>query len=234
MTAVVDIRIPKAAEAALATHGFSVVKLPPHPVLPRPVASHPDMLVFFAHDAIFCTRSYFEIAQKELETISARYQKPIRLVSDEVGSVYPRDILLNAAPLGDKLICHPKHTARELTALCEVVPVKQGYAKCSTVILGSRAIITEDASIAQAAEQHGIDVLRIFPNAVHLEGYDTGFLGGAASLAPYGGTDNIYFCGDLNSHPNAREIQLFCKQHGFSAVSLSNEPLTDIGPIFLS
>lgn len=233
MTAVVDIRIPKAAEAALVANGFSVVKLPPHPALPRPVASHPDMLVFFAHDAIFCTRSYFEIAQKELETISARCQKPIRLVSDEVGSVYPRDILLNAAPLGDKLICHPKHTARELTALCEVVPVKQGYAKCSTVILGSRAIITEDASIAQAAEQHGIDVLRIFPNAVHLEGYDTGFLGGAASLAPYGGTDNIYFCGDLNTHPNAREIQLFCKQHGFSAVSLSNEPLTDIGTIFL-
>lgn len=233
MTAVVDIRIPKAAEAELVANGFSVVKLPPHPALPRPVASHPDMLVFFAHDAIFCTRPYFEIAQKELETISARCQKPIRLVSDEVGSVYPRDILLNAAPLGDRLICHPKHTARELTALCEVVPVKQGYAKCSTVILGSRAIITEDTSIAQAAEQHGIDVLRIFPNAVHLEGYDTGFLGGAASLAPYGGTDNIYFCGDLNSHPNAREIQLFCKQHGFSAVSLSNEPLTDVGTIFL-
>lgn len=233
MTAVVDIRIPKAAEASLVANGFSVVKLPPHPALPRPVASHPDMLVFFDRDCIFCTRSYFEIAKQELEVISESCQKPIRLVSDEVGSAYPLDILLNAAPLGDRLICHSKHTARELTALYKVIPVKQGYAKCSTVILGSRAIITEDASIAQAAEQSGVDVLRISPNAVRLAGYDTGFLGGAASLAPYGGTDNIYFCGDLNTHPSARDIQAFCKQHGFSAVSLSNEPLTDVGTIFL-
>lgn len=233
MTAVVDIRIPKSAENALCDRGFSVIKMPPHPHLPRPVASHPDMLVFFAHDAIFTTPAYTKIAPNELSFLSEAAQRPIRTTSQEVGERYPLDILLNAAPLGECLLCHSDRTAWELTERYKEISVRQGYAKCATLPVGERAIVTEDASVTRAAEQNGIEVLRVESNAVCLHGYDTGFLGGAASFAPYGGVREIYFCGDLDTHPNAWEIQAFCKRHGFEAISLSAEPLTDVGTIFL-
>ena len=229
MTAVVDIRIPKAAEASLVANGFSVVKLPPHPTLPRPVASHPDMLVFFDRDCIFCTRSYFEIAKQELEVISENCQKPIRLVSDEVGFVYPRDILLNAAPLGDRLICHSKHTARELTALYKVIPVKQGYAKCSTAIIGDNAIITADSGIAKKAAALGIDVLKVSAaeGAIELEGYGYGFIGGACALFE----NTLYSCGNIELHPDYEAIRDFCEAHGVALCSLTDGKLCDVGGI---
>lgn len=233
MTAVVDSRIPVAAERALTERGFTICKLPPHPSLPPPAASHPDMLVFFAQDAILCTRSYHAIAQKELETVSRAAQRPIGILSGEVSDAYPHDILLNAAPMGDRLLCLPTHTANEITARYRVIPVKQGYAKCSTLPVGEGALITADPSIARAAHANRIDVLSVRAGYVSLTGYDTGFLGGAASFAPYFPTREILFCGALTSHPDGEAIRAFCNERGFETVSLSKEELTDIGTIFL-
>ena len=235
MLAIVDIFIPSTVEKQLRERGFEVQKLPPHSSLPHPVASHPDMLLFFAPDTIFCTKSYQRIAAKELDRLSAYCQKPILTVEEETSDRYPHDILLNAAPIGKRLFCLPSHTARALTACSayEVVPVRQGYAKCSTLPVGEDALITEDASIARAAETQGLEVLRVSSHAVGLAGYDTGFLGGASSFAPYGGCRQILFCGKLDSHPNASDIRKFCNDRGFETMSLSDIPLTDVGTMFL-
>ena len=56
--------------------------------------------------------------------------------------------------------------------------VKQGYAKCSTVLVNEQACITADTSIAAAVKQCGLDVLQIRPGFVELPGYPYGFLGG--------------------------------------------------------
>ena len=209
------------------------LRLPPHPSLPAPIASHPDILVFFARDAVFCTKSYYAIAKAELEEISRAAQRPLVVLKGELGATYPCDILLNAAPVGDHLFCLPEHTADEIKEGVRVISVKQGYAKCSTVPVGKRSIITADPSIARAARANGIDTLTVRAGYVTLSGYDMGFLGGASSLAPYGGTCKIFFCGDLTAHPDHALIRTYCHDRGFEAVSLSNEPLTDVGTIFL-
>lgn len=233
MTAVVDIRIPAKAESALKKRGFSVCKLPPHPALPSPVASHPDMLVFFAQDAVFCTRSYLSVAERELKMLSRVAQRPLRVLAEDVGNVYPHDVLLNAAPVGDRLLCLTKHTANEIVARYRPISVRQGYAKCSTLPVGDNAIVTADPSITQAARQNGIDVLTVREGSVGLECYGTGFLGGAASYAPYGDSREIFFCGALSSHPDHAVISRFCNERGYETVSLSDDPLTDMGTIFL-
>ena len=233
MTAVVDARIPLAAEQALRDRGFAIVKLPPHPALPAPIASHPDMLIFFAQDAVFCTKSYYVIAKNELEKISRAAQRPLITLKKELGATYPRDILLNAAPVGQYLFCLSEYTADEIREGFRVIPVKQGYAKCSTVPVGESSIITADPSIARAAQVNGIDTLTVRAGHVTLSGYDTGFLGGTSSFAPYGDTNEVFFCGDLTKHPDHAHIRAFCHDRGFETVSLSNEPLTDVGTIFL-
>lgn len=233
MTAVVDIRISARVEAALTARGYRVCKLPPHPELPRPVASHPDMLVFFAQDAVFCTRSYLAVANHELNILSQAAQRPLCVLDGYVGGVYPRDVLLNAAPVGGCLLCLAQHTADEIVSRYRPIHVRQGYAKCSTVPVGENAIVTADPSIARAARENDLDVLSVRQGYVRLDGYSTGFLGGASSFSPYGDRREILFCGALSSHPDHGDIATFFRERGYEAVSLSDEPLTDVGTVFL-
>ncbi|MBR3894692.1 MAG: hypothetical protein IKJ35_06040 [Clostridia bacterium] len=235
MLAVIDHRIPAKAKNELRRMGHRVLTIPPHPALPVPVCGHPDMLLFFAPDCIFCTKSYQKIAENELEIISSYTKNPIKIIHAEISARYPQDILLNAAPVGKHLFCLGKHTAKELTSnsAYEVTEVHQGYAKCSVVPVGDAALITEDPSIATVARQRGFDVLRVRTNAVTLAGYDTGFLGGASSYATDSDVRQILFCGNLELHPDAAAIKAFCLGRGFDPISLSDEPLTDVGTIFL-
>jgi len=232
---VIDSRTPTQVVETLLQRGFEVCKLPPHPDLPLPVASHPDMLLFFAPDRIFCPPSYALLAENALSRISAHCGKPIQATEHEVGEIYPRDILLNALPIGNRLFCHVRHTARELTELTDyrVVRVRQGYSKCAAIPVGEHALITSDPSIAKAARTEGLDVLQIACGNVVLKGYDSGLIGGAASFAPYGGTDEILFCGALSTHPCAELIRDFCISHKKNPLSLSVRELIDVGTIFL-
>lgn len=235
MLAVVDERIPSDSEEGLKKRGFSVLKLPPHPNLQKPIASHPDMLLFFAPDSIYCTKKYQEIAKGALCVLSKACGRPIKTVEAELQPTYPHDVLLNAAPVGKTLFCSKSSVAEELlqNESYEICNVRQGYAKCSILPIGDDALITEDPSIAKAAREIGKDVLQVEQNAVRLSGYSTGFLGGCASFSPYEDTPEILFCGALHSHPNANEIERFCKEHGYRVHSLSSSPLTDVGSIFL-
>jgi hypothetical protein len=234
MLAVIDHRAPKEITDGLTRNGFDLLKLPEHPDLPSPVASHPDMLLFFAKDRILCTKKYAQIAKKELSILSLQAQKPIVCIDDEVEGYYPKDILLNAAVVGNTLFCKADHTASEVLESIDgmVCNMGQGYAKCSVVPIAKDAMITADPSIAKAAKRIGIDVLEVSPAQIEIQQYDSGFLGGASSFAPYREWKEIYFCGDLFSHPDANKIQEFCFKYQKNPISLANRPLIDLGTIF--
>lgn len=234
--AVLDCRAPTHLLRCLRDLGLEPISLPAHPHLPIPIAAHPDMLLFFARDCIFTTSLYSSIAKKELKYLSQLSQKPIRIIENELSSGYENEVFLNAAPIGKYLICHSEYSAKELRDdyapfLCTV---RQGYAKCATLPVTKNALITADPSIARAALQNGFSVLQLKEHGASLEGYDTGFIGGAASFAPYCDHTDIIFCGCWQQHPQAREIADFCKTHGKTPISSDmSTPLTDIGTIFL-
>ena len=234
MLAVISYTFPREAEVALVALGHRTLRMPPHPALPSPVASHPDMLLFFAADAIYCTRSYAQIAKRELLEISAAYDRPICCIEKEYGNAYPHDVPLNAVRIGDNLLCNQKTVAPELWR-SGLVPlhVNQGYTKCSVLPIGNRALITADASIAACAKKNGIACLQIQPGDIFLPGYHYGFVGGCASLAPRGDADTIFFCGDFSQHPDAKSIEDFCHSFGYQVCSCGNIPLTDVGTIFM-
>lgn len=235
MTAILDIRAPQAAVLALRNMGHTCILLPPSEVLPAPIASHPDMLLFFAPDAIFCTRSYFETAPDILSEISKIVKRPLRITERDYGKEYPADILLNALPLGKHLFCHPSATAKELRThpSYTAISVRQGYSKCAALPVGTDAVISADASILSAAKACGYDTLEIPSGNISLPGYDCGFIGGCASFAPYRGTDTVYLCGDLHKHPHGERMSRFCNAHGVRLLSLCDLPLFDVGTIFL-
>ena len=234
MLAITNYTFPHEAKKTLARLGHRTLRLPPHPNLPEPVASHPDMLLFFAPDAIFCTKSYYKIAARELDEISLAYGAPIRHIEKEYENAYPKDVLLNALPIGKYLICNTKTVADELLNLgLEVCHVNQGYTKCASLPLGEQAIITADPTVAKCAKERGIDVLQIQEGNISLPGYDYGFIGGCASFAPHADTSTVFFCGDVSTHPDAPKMKDFCKKHKFEVINLFQNPLCDTGTIFM-
>ena len=157
----------------------------------------------------------------------------IRCKSPSEGK-YPHNISLNAALVGNHLICRVESLDEQVKKYCEehsyqLINVNQGYAKCSCAIVSDNAIITADNGIYNSLRETKIEVLMVEQGRVGLKGADYGFIGGASGYDKDRRT--LYFCGDITHHPDCDHINNFCKDHGTKIVSLSDGEFTDIGGI---
>ena len=230
--AIVDCRMTADIRSAVSEFADEIIELPPHPQLASPVASHPDMLLWIYGKHIVTYRDYAKLARKPFCKLSALGYEII-YTEDSPSAEYPKDVSLNCAVVGNRLICNEKYLSKAIKRIAaehglELINVKQGYAKCSTVTVGENAIITQDPSIYKAATAHGIDALKISDGGVALRGYDTGFIGGASGAL----CSHVVFCGNLSLHADGEKISTFCQTHGKQALSLSHSPLYDYGTVF--
>ena len=203
---------------ALAPYGLPVA-LPPFSALPEPVCGHPDLLTFYDGGTLFTFARYYEENKALFDALPCA----VRPLDLPVGD-YPADLWFDCLPLGKRLLCKEGCAPRELTKRFGVLPVKQGYARCSTLKLSDDAVITADAGIARAAEECGARVLRVPPMDIALPGYGEGFIGGASAVI--GG--RVLFFGALPS-PDAEAIAAFICGEGLEAAELPIGKLTDRG-----
>lgn len=151
-----------------------------------------------------------------------------------VCSPYPNDCLLNAADIGDFLICNSKITHKTILKAAEkrnkrIIDVNQGYAKCSVCIVKRDAFITDDESIyRECSKVNGISVLFVSKGSVALKGQNYGFIGGASGLI---NENTLFFNGDLSLHQDFVAIKEFLSYHNVKYIDIKNKPLTDIGSI---
>ncbi len=193
---------------------FSV--LAAEPALPMPLGAHPDMLAVTVGNVTF---SAGETA-KVLGCTDT---------GEAFGKAYPKDVLFNGFTLGNRLFCNKKSFSKVVQAYAlacgmEIVDVRQGYAKCSTLVLGDKQIITADRGIAKAAEPF-CEVLCIREGGITLAPYAYGFIGGASFILE----NTVYFFGNIDTHTDAASIRACIEKNGYRAVSLSDEPLCDCG-----
>ena len=146
---------------------------------------------------------------------------------------YPGDIRYNAACTGRYFIHNLKYTDSDLLKEAKdrgmiLIDVKQGYSKCSTVIVDESAIITYDKGIAKACKPYeDLKVLLIEPGHIRLDGFDTGFIGGASGRLG----NEIVFNGDLTKHPDFFKIIGFIDGRNLKCNWIPYYELTDIGSI---
>jgi hypothetical protein len=107
--------------------------------------------------------------------------------------------------------------------------VNQGYAKCSTAIVGESWLITADTSIHAAAHAAGLDPLLVRPGYIDLPGYEYGFIGGASGLAG----DMVLMTGTLYHHPDHEAIEAYVGERGRKLMILSRKRAVDLGTIFV-
>ncbi len=211
---------------------FEVVKLPADPLLTPPVASHADMLITHIGKTVFVHEKYADSNGGIVREIEKRGLTVIRARGPR-GEKYPLDVGLNCAVLGGAVLCRKDSAAPEILMFCEergvpVVNVRQGYAACSSLVFGNSAM-TADPSVAAAAESLGAEVLRIRPGHIALPGYDSGFIGGASGVWE----NEIFFFGDVDTHPDGGKIRDFAAERGMECVSLGDGPLTDLGGMMI-
>ena len=147
---------------------------------------------------------------------------------------YPDNTCLSAVQCGDSIICREFSLDSQVKKYCHekhisLIPVNQGYAKCSCAKVAENALITADKGIINGLKHTDIDTLPIGQGSVLLDGADYGFIGGASGYDP--DTRTIYFCGDIEKHPDARRIKDFCTEYAANIICLSDDELIDIGGI---
>lgn len=151
----------------------------------------------------------------------------------DLGMEYPADIAFNAACTGKFFIHNLDYTNPKLLQAAknmgmELIHVRQGYTKCSIVIVDEYSIITYDEGIVRACSKYPqLDVLQISPGFVRLDGYDTGFIGGTSGRLG----DEVIFNGDLFAHPDFHRILSFIGRRGLRCKWFADYKLTDIGSI---
>ncbi|MDL2247722.1 hypothetical protein LJC05_03215 [Bacteroides sp. OttesenSCG-928-J23] len=210
---------------ALEQRGIEVFQLPPHPGLPPPVSCHADMLLHHLGEGGVV------LAEGMDRAAAAMVFSGFLVTTAPLQAEYPGDIALNCFVLKKYLFCEQENTAESLLNYyqlngAEVVPIRQGYAKCSVCIVDEESAITADMGLAAAMEQRGIQVLRVCQGHIQLPGYPFGFIGGCAAKLD---KNQLAFFGELSTHPDALIIRQFCLERGVAPVSLCAGPLTDIG-----
>lgn len=150
---------------------------------------------------------------------------------ESLGYSYPQNIIYNGASTGCYFIHNIKYTDQKLLETVKkynqkIIDVKQGYAKCSIVVVDQESIITSDRGIAKAC-QGILDVLLIEPGHIVLEGFDYGFIGGCSGRI--GRT--VLFNGNLKNHPDFEKIRTFIEERNLELKYFEDYPLTDIGSI---
>ncbi len=209
-----------------ACHGITPINIPPCPRLATPVCTHPDMLFFkLSDDSILTEKQYFDENRDFFNSLPKELK--IKTSNLSLAQSYPHDIAFDALKIKNTLFCLEKHTSPEIILDAEkVVNIKQGYAKCSSLVMGE-AVITADKRICEAVTSNGFDCLLISPQGIELDGYSRGFIGGASAVIEE--EKSVIFFGNISLHPSYKEISDFCEEKGYKLQYHCNSYPKDLG-----
>lgn len=224
--AIVSEHCPDAAKKHLSDL-FTVITLPPDPLIGPPVSSHPDMLIVIINQTLFCHEKYYKTASEKINQILSLCNLDFVCVSSPRGPAYPYDVGLNALILPDqqKLIARRDSLTPELHPYL-AADTKQGYAGCSSLYING-TIVTADPSIVRAAEACNIAFHKLPPGGIRLPGYDTGLIGGCGGVW----NNTVYLFGNPDSCIQGRVLKEYCILANARINSLSKGPLSDFGGI---
>ncbi len=189
------------------------------------ICTHPDLVLTVMEDLIILDENIDPTVPEKLDQLDIPYVS----ASSKLSPDYPNDIAYNIVTTKEVLIhnleytnpllaLHSKYTNKHL------IQVKQGYTKCSTVVVDQHHLITSDRGIYDNVKDY-MEVLLIQPGHVELEGFEFGFLGGASATLD----DTVVFHGDLSKHPDYQEIVSFIESARKKVLYFHEFPLTDIG-----
>ncbi|MEE1010975.1 MAG: hypothetical protein U0L11_02950 [Acutalibacteraceae bacterium] len=148
---------------------------------------------------------------------------------EPVAGEYPDDVKLNFTVIGKDVVGNFRYADDILSEVLknfDKTSVKQGYCKCSVLVISEKAVITDDQSIYRNLAEKGFDCLLISKGDVFLDGHEYGFIGGASGKIS---KEKVVFFGDITKHRDFDKIRTFLYAHNCSFVCSDKNKLRDIG-----
>lgn len=206
---------------------INVLKNESNSLIDPSVSSHADMAVLhLGGKSLLIDKAQKGLAEK------LRHEGFIVFSTDsEIKGDYPDDVKLNFTVAGDKITGNFRYADSKLTALADkkkAINVKQGYAKCATLVVNENAVITDDESISRVMGKNAVDCLLVSKGDILLEGHEYGFIGGASGKIS---KNTVVFFGDIKNHRDYNDIEAFLSKHQCGFVCSDKLPLRDIGGI---
>ena len=208
----------------LKSRNIEMFKVTPNLDIDEATATHVDMLAIHLGKNVVLV----DLEQYELAEALTKIGADILFNDVPVKGDYPDDIRLNFAIMGKRIFGNIKYCDSKILQRLkdyEIYNCKQGYCKCSCLVIDENALITDDKSIYNVATANGVDCLLISKGDVVLPGHEYGFIGGASGKIS---KDEILFFGDITKHRDYKKIADFIEKHGCKMISL-DFPLTDFG-----
>jgi len=206
--------------------GFEVYSSFNNTNVSTPVSKHVDMqLVHLGNNQYLCAPECYEYYYELFDKTGFNLIKGETFLS----SNYPCDIAYNIIVTEKYAVHNFKHTDSQLAQYIKNrawINVSQGYTACSVCRVNDSAFITADEGIYKALASYNLDVLKISTGSVLLPGYDTGFFGGACFRIS---TNTLAINGNIEYHCDCDKIISFCKSFNVDVLSLSDNPIMDIG-----
>lgn len=220
--ALVSESLPTQIKEAL-RQKIDVLEIPKSILGDSPISGHPDILIGKIGNTIF-------VNSKEQQLINTLSKNNIPFVESEhdYSSIYPGDCALNFFQIDNYLFCKSNILAPAAYEYAKnknltIVDLKQGYAKCSTIVMNNK-IITADKNIAANVSKLGYEVCHILPGGIKLDPYDYGFVGGASCYFD----NNLIFFGNPTNLSSWSLIKTFCDKNNIT-IKTFDLPLTDFG-----
>lgn len=229
--AFVDYRTSDEEMSNLSKYVDSIITVPKYSKLYNAIDGHPDIQLSLTNSEDFSLIVNKDIDLTFLDQLNKLNIK-YKLSTEFIGSTYPDNISLNAIVLKNYLIHNLKYTDSSLLVFSkdkEKINIKQGYAKCSTVVLREKALITSDKGIYKSLIEHDFDVLLLNPGDILLPGLDYGFIGGSTGLLT---SNKLGIFGDLSYYNQGNEVIKFLKKYDIEPIYLRKGPLIDRGSLF--
>ena len=222
---IVAENFPEEAAEKLKAYG-KVVRTRANKNLLRGLDTHTDILVHpLPKGEIVVDRDNLEYYKKIFP------DKKILPSHSILSKEYPKDVSLNAFTFKNYFIHNLKYTDKFLLDYYkesgyDLVNIKQGYAKCSSLVTGD-FIITSDGGIYESLRDF-ISIYKIDHKQIKLQNFNYGFIGGASGVLG----KKIFFTGDFSNHSSHEEILKIINKYNYEIEILSDETIEDFGSIY--
>lgn len=229
--ALIGARYREALEKSLEGQGIEVLWLPDNPHVDTRLAGHADLSALHLGENRLMLAAYLEGNPVVIELTNRGFQ--VIFASTPQKAAYPGDCGLNVCLLGEHILHNPATMDPQISHYVnhmKPIPVRQGYTKCAVCAVNDHSIITADQGVHVAAQAADFDTLLIESDGIQLPGFVRGFAGGAAfKLSP----DTLAFTGGLDACPSKARIAEFLRKRNIRMLSLTQNPIFDIGSVIL-
>ncbi len=228
-TIVCDSRLPDAMKSTL-QNDYHILEFSAKNVVEEPLHGHPDIFLAQINEKLIIAPNSPKYIFDYLHTHSILYQ----MGKENVGFSYPEIAKYNVSANQNLILCNSTICDSEIlnySKNLEIINVKQGFCRCSTLILEEDVFITSDQGIFKVLKNRNLEVHYFSDTNIFLPGYRHGLLGGCLGIDKE--SRRVVVSGSLDTLENGNELRLMLQNLAYDVLELGNKCLLDVGGFFI-